>query len=93
MSIDINKLKKAKKTAHNKDKEIYRHIYKRCCNSIEIAANQGKDICNYIIPLTVVGLPVYNVNKCQKYIIGKLKQKKINVISKENILIINWKDI
>lgn len=58
---------------HHKKKNIYSQILDSCLRRIRTRHVAGETQCFYQLPLFVFGLPVYDCNKAQRYIIKALK--------------------
>lgn len=75
-----------------KKKEVYNKILYRIENLMKESATNGKDMCMYVVPEIILGLPIYNLKECLIYIKNVLTNKKFNcVIGNPNIIFIFWK--
>ena len=90
-----NLLKKMQSNYDNKletKKKIYNKILKRIENLMNESATNGKDMCMYVVPEIILGLPIYNLKECLIYIKHILTKQSFNVVIGEpNILFIFWK--
>lgn len=86
---DLIKKQKAKDLEKNK---IYKKIYERVEKKILMASNQNFYQCFYEIPEFMLGLPLYNLNECIKYIDNKLIDNGFKTVWDNNQVLINWKE-
>lgn len=82
-------VKKQKK----KDKEkyiIYQKVYDRIDKKILMASSQNYYRCLYEIPEFMLGIPLYNLNECIKYIDKKLNDNGFKTVWNINSVLIDW---
>lgn len=89
--VKASDLVKEQKERENQKKETYKKILERIEKKITLASASNAYECTYDIPNFIMGLPLYNVKKCKKFVTKKLVENGFNVDSKENILLISWK--
>ena len=88
--IDINSLSRQRKQMEKKREEVYKKILLRIHNKIKIA-NKLNDFCYYEIPNIVLGMPLFNINKCSDYVFDKLIKQGFKVTRvKYNNFMIYW---
>ena len=89
--VKANELIKLQKERESKKYIIFDKIYDRIEKKICIASSNNYYYTWYIIPEFLVGLPIYSLNDCNKYILDKLKDNGFNVNSYDNkLLLIKW---
>ena len=84
-------LVKEQKERENLKKETYKKIFDRIEKKITLASACNAYECNYEIPKFIIGLPLYSIKKCKKFVIKKLKENGFKVDSQENLIFISWK--
>ena len=88
--IDINELSKERKKLQKRKQNVYKNILKRIYNKIKLA-NKLNNYCYYVIPNFVLGMPLFDVNKCSDYIYDVLVEKGFKVTRmKFNHFMIYW---
>ena len=88
--IDINELSKERKKLEKRKQNVYKNILKRIYNKIKLA-NKLNNYCYYVIPNFVLGMPLFDVNKCSDFIYEVLVQKGFKVTRmKFNHFMIYW---
>ena len=80
---------------HSKKKrmmdKIFGEVLVLCHRRIKYAANNSKSSCFYDVPTCVIGLPVYDLKECIKYIMNKLKRNNLDVsLRQPRTLFISW---
>lgn len=81
------------KQQQKKDKEknnIYKKVYDRIDKKILMASNQNFYQCLYEIPEFMLGLPLYNIKECIKYLDIKLKENGFKTTWEHNKVLIDW---
>lgn len=82
-----------KKNQRGKTK-TYQTILEKCQNQIINMANRDHTFCFYMVPLYVMGLPLYDINACIVYILLNLKKKGFQVqMANAQTIYISWKHI
>ncbi len=89
--VKASDLVKEQKERENHKKETYKKIFERIEKKITLASASNAYECNYEIPNFIIGLPLYSVKKCKKFVVKKLIENGFKVDSKENIVFISWK--
>ena len=88
--IDINELSKERKQLQKRKQNVYKNILKKIYNKIKLA-NKLNNYCYYVIPNFVLGMPLFDVNKCSDYIYDNLVNKGFKVTRmKYNHFMIYW---
>ena len=89
--VKAEDLIKQQKEREDKKKEIFKKILEKIEKKIVLASNSNFYECKYEIPEFLMGMPIYSVDDCKKYIKQKLKKngfKVDNLIN--NIILISW---
>ena len=89
--VKAEDLIKQQKEREDKKKEIFKKILEKIEKKIILASNSNFYECKYEIPEFLMGMPIYSVVDCKKYIKQKLKKngfKVDNLIN--NIILISW---
>jgi hypothetical protein len=89
--LKIDDLYKAAKKKELNKYETFDKILIKCHNRIKLYADNRQTECLYNIPSFVLGIPLYNVNELQEYIVSSLK--KNGLVVKEynnNWIFISW---
>lgn len=88
---ELAKIHKQKMKCKTKTYEV---ILNKCYNQIRHMAYRDQTFCYYIVPLYVMGLPLYDINACIVYILVNLKKKGFLVqMSNPQTIYISWKHI
>lgn len=76
----------------NKKQEYYDKIMVKIIALMKKSAEEGKNMCMYVIPNIILGMPIYNINECMFYLISNLKQNGFEcTYALPNIIMIFWK--
>jgi hypothetical protein len=85
---DLIKSQEEKKKIKEK---TFKKILERIEKKISIASNSDFYYTYYEIPELILGLPLYSVQDCIKYVKKKLEKNGFKVLfSEPNILLISW---
>ena len=89
--LNINKLyETAKKKELNKF-ENFDKLLVKCHNKIEAYAGNHKTECLYKVPGFTIGIPLYNIDELQEYIVSSLVKNGLIVNKHQNYwLSISW---
>lgn len=89
--VKATDLIKQQKDREEKKKITYKKILEKVEKKIVLASNSNFYECKYDIPEFILGLPIYSVKNCKKFIKEKLRNDgfKVNNIM-DNILLISW---
>ena len=69
----------------------YNHVYEMIEKKIQLVSNYNSYYIWYQIPEFLLGMSIYNIDSCKKYIVDKLKNNKFKVVEYSyNILLISW---
>lgn len=86
---DIQNIYDEKQT---KKQQYYNKIMVKIINLMKKSAEEGKNMCMYVIPNIILGMPIYNIQECIFYIISNFKQNGFNcTYASPNIILIFWK--
>lgn len=92
MNISKNDIQKFYDDKQLKKKKIYNKILIRICRLMKETAEKGKNMCMFIVPEIILGMPIYNTKECMYYIEGILKEKDFETtLAEPNIIMIFWK--
>ena len=89
--VKAEDLVKEQQERENQKKETYKKIFDRIEKKISLASASNFYECNYEIPKFIIGLPLYNLKKCKKFVTKKLIENGFKVESEENVISISWK--
>ncbi len=89
--VKAEDLIKQQKDKDKKKRITYKKVLDRIEKKIVLASNSNSYNCTYEIPKLIIGLPIYSVDGCTKYVIKKLKKNgfKVDTLSDNNIFI-SW---
>lgn len=92
LDISINELHKKQIDNKNTELENFGKILKQCCEHIKITANSSDATsCFFQLPTFVFGIPLYDFDKCARFIIHNLKNEGFMIMFiKPNTLYISW---
>jgi len=82
-------VKKQKKKNKTKEK-VFKKVYERIEKKIEMSSNNDYYQCMYEIPEFMIGIPLYNLKDCIKYVDKKLSKNGFKRRWSQNQVIINW---
>ena len=92
MNISKNDIQKYYDNKQMKKKKTYNKILLRVMRLMKETAEKGKNMCMFVVPEIILGMPVYDVNECILYIQDILKEKDFESAKAEpNIILIFWK--
>jgi Family of unknown function (DUF5759) len=94
--LNIDELYDRKKKHDQQELELYNKILNRVHVRIKTTSNQRTDqqICWYLVPEIIIGVPSYNQANCIAYLITKLKSNGFRVRYVDpNLLMITWAHI
>jgi len=92
--LSLSELAKIHKKKQRAKTKTYETILDKCHNQIRNMARRDQTFCYYIVPLYVMGLPLYDINACIVYILLSLKKKGFNVqMTDPQTIYISWKHI
>jgi hypothetical protein len=70
---------------------VYERILEKCHFKIKTAANKEQYEVYYDVPQYVVGLPLFNINRCMDYLIRSLSENGFKVVYNfPKMLHISW---
>lgn len=92
MNISKNDIQKYYDDKQMKKKKTYNKILLRVMRLMKETAEKGKNMCMFVVPGIILGMPIYDVNECILYIQDILKEKGFESAKAEpNIILIFWK--
>tara|TARA_B100001094_G_scaffold140530_1_gene136185 strand:+ start:2232 stop:2657 length:426 start_codon:yes stop_codon:yes gene_type:complete len=93
-SLNINDLYETSNNKNIMRLRIFDDVLKKIHTRIKYNATHEKMYCFYQIPEFIIGVPLYDINDLQKYLINSLKKDGFRVLYVEpNWLFINWETI
>ena len=93
-SLNINDLYETMYQKNINRYQKFDEILKCIHNRIKLYAKHERTYCFYQIPEFIIGVPLYDINDLQKYLINSLKKDGFRVLYVEpNWLFINWETI
>jgi hypothetical protein len=92
LDISIKDLHRKQIEKKNIEYEHFNKILKQCCEHIKIVSNRSDDTsCFFQLPTFVFGIPLYDFEKCSRFIIYNLKKEGLMVTYfVPNTLYISW---
>lgn len=92
--LSLSELAKIHKKKQRAKTKTYETILEKCHTQIRNMARRDQTFCYYIVPLYVMGLPLYDINACIVYILLNLKKKGFYVqMTDSQTIYISWKHI
>lgn len=92
--LSLSELAKIRKKKLIGKTKTYDEILKKCHNQIRHMAHRDQVFCYYLVPLYVMGLPLYDINACIVYLLKNLKKKGFEVqMTNSQTIYISWKHI
>ena len=92
MNISNQDIQKYYDEKQLKKKKTYNKIILRIMRLMKETAENGKNMCMYVVPEIILGMPIYNMKECILYIQNILEQKGFQSANAEpNIILIFWK--
>lgn len=92
--LSLSELAKIHKKKQKSKTKTYDTILNKCHTQIRNMAKMDKTFCYYIVPLYVLGLPLYDINACIVYLLLNLKKKGFYVqMADTQTIYISWKHI
>ena len=92
MNISNQDIQKYYDEKQLKKKKTYNKIILRIMRLMKETAENGKNMCMYVVPEIILGMPIYNMKECILYIQNTLEQKGFQSAHAEpNIILIFWK--
>lgn len=89
--VKAEELLKQQKERDERKKITYNKIYELLEKKITMASSTNNNFTWYQIPEFLVGLPLYSLDGCKKYILRKLKKNGFETEYFEpNILLVKW---
>jgi len=86
---DLIKQQKKRKELKNK---TYLKVYERVEKKILLSSKSDFYECDYEVPSLLIGVPIYSVSECEKFLIKKLKKNgfKVKKNDDKNNINISW---
>lgn len=92
--LSLSELAKIHKKKLKSKTKTYDVILNKCFTQIKNMAQRDQTFCYYVVPLYVLGLPIYDINSCLVYILLNLKKKGFMIqMSDYQTIYISWKHI
>lgn len=93
--FDINDLKKNRKNRLETRAKIFDNVLTQCLKKITfISKNSNATYIWYKVPLLIPGQPIFNIEECIEYLLGKLKNYGFTTnYVKPNNIYISWETI
>lgn len=74
--------------------ETYRKVLEKIHVRIKENAKEGITFCFYTIPNIVLGLPMFDMEKCAEYVVDRLKKNGLVIIyTYPNLIYVSWEHI
>lgn len=92
MDITIKDIQTIYDKKQTKKQEYYDKIMIKIIELMKKTAEEGKNMCMYVVPNIILGMPIYNINECMFYLLSNLKQNGFEcTYALPNIIMIFWK--
>lgn len=92
--LSLSELAKIHKKKQKCKTKTYDAILNKCHTQIRNMAKRDQTFCYYVVPLYVMGLPLYDINACIVYLLLNLKKKGFYVqMADSQTIYISWKHI
>ena len=89
--FNLHKTKRNKKRNRNK---YYKKILEKCIHKIKMIAEKAETNMIYTIPNIVIGIPLYDKEKFENYLLKILKEQGFRVAYvPPNMILISWDEI
>jgi len=89
--INIFELQNSINQKENLRISVFQKILEKCHQKIKTAAVNEQYFVLFDVPQYIVGLPLYNLNKCIEYLINQLKENGFTVEHKvPKLLVVSW---
>ena len=89
--IKASDIKKIQKEKDERKTVTYNKIYDRIEKKILLASKGNTNYTTYEIPQLILGLPLYSLKECSKYVKKKLEDNGFKTeLYEQNILLIKW---
>lgn len=89
--VKADELIKQQKERKKLKKKTFSKILNLVEKRIQMSSNSNNYYTWYEIPELILGLPIYNLNECKKYLIKKLEKNGFKTESYEpNLILITW---
>ncbi|ADO67201.1 hypothetical protein crov168 [Cafeteria roenbergensis virus] len=90
MTVNAKDLVKQQKKKDKEKNIIYKKVYERIDKKILMASNKNYYQCLYELPEFMLGLPLYNIDECIKYIDNILVNNGFKTNWTNNKVLISW---
>ena len=92
--LNLHHLNHSRRLKEVHKKQTYKKLLKKCHHRITFMASKSLTYCVFQIPEYVPGLPLFDIDKCKRYIVRKLHKNKFKVALVEPYLLyISWEHI
>ena len=90
--INLDELYDKKKNKDLQTLNLFNRILNRIHTRIKLISKQSKEqFCWFILPETIIGVPKFDFNSCNSYVINQLIENGFNVTyTHPNLLLIAW---
>ena len=92
--LNLHHLNHSRRLKEQNKKKTYKKLLKKCHHRITFTASKSLTSCVFQIPEYVPGLPLFDIEKCRRYLIRKLRKNKFKVALVDRYIIyISWEHI
>ena len=89
--VKANELIKQQEERKKIKKKTFSKILNLVEKRIQMSSNSNNYYTWYEIPELILGLPIYNLNECKKYLIKKLEKNGFKTeLYEPNLILITW---
>lgn len=86
-------LLKIQKKREKQKIELYKKVHQKVEKKIVLSSNTNYYECWYSVPEFIMGMPLYKLKNCIKFIVKKLEKDGFKVqVFDPNLLYISWKE-
>jgi hypothetical protein len=86
-------LLKIQKEREKKKIKLYKKVHLKVEKKIVLSSNTNYYECWYSVPEFIMGMPLYKLSYCIKYIVNRLEKDGFKVqVFEPNLLYISWKE-
>jgi hypothetical protein len=90
--VKASELVREQKKREEEKKKVYDKIYQKIEKKIQMASNMNFFQITYEIPEYALGIPIYDLAECIKYVDKKLIKNEFKTSWDRNIVYVNWQE-
>ena len=76
----------------DRQRESYAAVLERCYARVQRCASVGRTECTFTVPPLIVGLPLYSVERCARFVSSHLSRNGFRVVPSQryDVVVISW---